>query len=323
MQAIVHDEYGSTDVLRLTEVERPAIEDDEMLVRIRAASLNPYDWHLRTGKPFLFRLLFGLRKPKTGGIGADLAGEVEAVGGAVTQFRPGDEIYGEVEAGALAEYGAVSEDAAARKPTNLTFEQAAAVPMGALTALQALRDKGGIRAGHKVLINGSSGGVGTFAVQIAKSFGAEVTAVCSTRNIQLVRSLGADHVIDYTREDFTTGAERYDLMLDNVGNHSAVACRRVLTGKGVRVATFGSPEHDWFGPVAAMARMAVLSLFVGQKMIPFSAKPRRSDLETLAEMIEMGTITPVIDRTYSLSDSAEAMDYLDEGHARGKVVITI
>ena len=323
MKAIVHDEYGTTDVLRLEDGEKPIIGENDLLVRVRAASLNPYDWHLRTGKPYLFRLFFGLRKPKQRGIGADLAGEVEAVGAGVTRFRPGDEVIAELEAGALAEYAAVPEGSAARKPANLTFEQAAAVPMGGLTALQALRDKGGIQPGQTVLINGSSGGVGTFAVPIAKSFGAEVTAVCSTRNVELVRSLGADHVIDYTREDFTRGDERYDLMLDNVGNHSVTACRRVLTPKAVRVATFGSPEHKWLGPLAAMARMAVVSLFVGQKMIPFSAKVRPEDLETLTEMVEKGTITPVIDRTYGLADTAEAMDYLDEGHARGKVVITI
>ncbi|NNF89682.1 MAG: NAD(P)-dependent alcohol dehydrogenase [Acidimicrobiia bacterium] len=323
MKAIVHDEYGSTDVLKPAEIDTPAIKDNELLVRVRAASLNPYDWHLRTGKPLLFRVLFGLRKPKKRGIGADLAGEVKAVGAGVTQFRSGDEVYGEVEAGALAEYVAVSEDAVALKPTNLTFEQAAAVPMGGLTSLQALRDKGGIRPGQTVLINGSSGGVGTFAVQIAKAFGAEATAVCSTKNIELVRSLGADHVVDYTREDFTKGERRYDLMLDNVGNHSATACRRVLAPKGVRVATFGSPENTWLGPLAAMARMALLSLFVGQKMIPFSAKPRRADFETLTEMIEAGKVSPVIDRTHPLAEAAEAMEYLDAGHARGKVVITI
>lgn len=323
MKAIVHDEYGSTNVLKLAEVEKPVIGENDLLVRVRAASLNPYDWHLRTGKPYLFRLLFGLRKPKQRGIGADLAGEVEAVGAGVTRFRPGDEVFGEVEAGTLAEYAVVPEESAAHKPANLTFEQAAAVPMGGLTALQALRDKGRIQSGHKVLINGSSGGVGTFAVPIAKSFGAEVTAVCSTRNVELVKSIGADHAIDYTREDFTRGEQRYDLMLDNVGNHSATACRRVLTQKGVRVATFGSPEHKWLGPLAAMFRMVVVSLFVGQRMVPFNAKVRTEDLETLAEMIEAGTITPVIDRTYGLAETAEAMDYLDEGHARGKIVITI
>jgi NADPH:quinone reductase-like Zn-dependent oxidoreductase len=323
MRAIIHEEYGSTDVLELAEVEKPTIKDDEILVRVRAAALNPYDWHLRTGKPLLFRILFGLRKPKKRGIGADLAGEVEAVGARVTHFRPGDAVFGEIEAGSLAEYVAVPEKGAAPKPTNLTFEQAAAVPMGGLTALQALRDKGGVRPEHRVLINGSSGGVGTFAVQIAKSFGAEVTAVCSTRNLELVRSLGADHAIDYTREDFTRSDERYDLMLDNVGNHSVTACRRVLTPKGVRVATFGSPENTWLGPIGAMLRMAVVSVFVGQKMIPFSAKVRREDLETLRELIEAGTVTPVIDRTYPLSEAAAAMDYLDEGHARGKVVMTV
>lgn len=323
MRAILNDEYGSTEVLDLRDTDRPDIEDTEMLVRVRAASLNPYDWHLMTGLPMFARLSFGLRRPKATGLGADLAGVVEAVGGKVMAFRPGDEVFGEVVTGSLAEYVAVPEESAAHKPSNLTFEEAAAVPMGGLTALQALRDKGGIQPGHSVLINGSSGGVGTFAVQIAKSFEAEVTAVCSTRNIDLVRSLGADHAIDYTVEDFTTGSRRYDLILDNVGNHSPSKCRRLLSRTGVYVATFGQPEHKWLGPLAQMLRILLLSAVVSQKLIPFNAKTTRQDLETLANLIEAGKVTPVIDRTYPLQDVPAAMDYLEEGHARGKVVITI
>ncbi|NNC92166.1 MAG: NAD(P)-dependent alcohol dehydrogenase [Acidimicrobiia bacterium] len=323
MRAILNDEYGSTEVLDLRDTDKPGIGDTELLVRVRAASLNPYDWHLMTGLPMFARLSFGLQRPKATGLGADLAGVVETVGGKVMAFRPGDEVFGEVVTGSLAEYVAVPEDSAARKPSNLTFEEAAAVPMGGLTALQALRDKGRIKPGHSVLINGSSGGVGTFAVQIAKSFEAEVTAVCSTRNIDLVRSLGADHATDYTEEDFTKSSRRYDLILDNVGNHSPSKCRKLLNRKGVYVATFGQPEHKWFGPLAQMLRILLLSAVVSQKLIPFSAKTTREDLETLTELIEAGKVTPVIDRTYPLRDVPAAMDYLEEGHARGKVVITV
>lgn len=323
MQAIVYREYGSTSVLKLEDIDRPVPQDNEILVRVRAAALNPYDWHWMTGLPLFARLQFGLRKPKANGLGADLAGDVEAIGANVTHFSPGDEVFGEVVTGAFAEYVCVPEDAASLKPATLTFEQAATVPMGGLTALQALRDKGQIQAGHKVLINGSSGGVGTSAVQIAKSFGAEVTAVCSTRNGELVRSLGADHVIDYTREDFTKGDQRYDLILDNVGNHPPSQCRRVMSRQGVYVATFGQPENRWLGPLAVMLRMLLLSPFVSQKLLPFNAKTVRADLETLVELIEAGKVTPVIDRTYPLREVPEAMDYLEEGHARGKVAITV
>jgi len=327
MKAIVYHKYGSADVLQLQEIDKPVVNDDDVLVRVSAASVNPYDWHFMTGRPYIARMLFGLLKPKVNGLGADLAGQVEAVGRNVTQFRPGDEVFGEVDAevpfGAFAEYVCVPEDSVVLKPANLTFEQAAAVPMAALTALQGLRDAGRIQPGQKVLINGASGGVGPFAVQIAKSFGAEVTGVCSSRNVDMVRSIGADHVIDYTREDFTRGGQRYDLMLDNVGNRSLSECRRVLNPKGVYVASFGHPEKRWLGPFARLISMFVLSPFVSQKMVSLSAKRTKEVLLDLKELIEAGKLTPVIDRTYPLSEVAEAIQYLAEGHARGKVVITV
>jgi NADPH:quinone reductase-like Zn-dependent oxidoreductase len=323
MKAIVYKKYGSPDVLQLREIDRPVVKDDELLVRIRAASLNPYDWHFMTGLPYLGRLQFGLLKPKSNGLGADLAGQVEAVGTNVTRFRPGDEVYGEVAAGAFAEYVCVSEDSAVPKPANLTFEQAAAVPMGALTALQGLRDHGRIEQGQQVLINGASGGVGTFAIQIAKSFGAEVTGVCSTRNEDLVRSIGADRVIDYTREDFTKVGQRYDLMLDNVGNRSLSRCRRVLRPKGVYLSSFGQPENLWLGPVAQLLKMMALSPFVSQSLRSFVATPRHEDLLLMNELLAAGKVTPVIDRTYPLTEVAEAFRYLAEGHARGKVAIIV
>ena len=323
MKAIIYDTYGSPDVLQLQEIDKPVVKDDEVLVQVRAASLNPYDWHFMTGLPYLGRLQFGMFKPKANGLGADLAGQVEAVGKNVTRFRPGEEVFGEVETGAFAEYVCVSEDAAVLKPANLTFAQAAAVPMGALTALQGLRDKGQMKAGQKVLINGASGGVGTFAVQIAKLLGAEVTGVCSTRNVDMVRSIGADQVIDYTQEDFTQGRQRYDLMLDNVGNRSLSECRRVLNPKGVYLASFGQPEHLWLGPMAQLLKMAVLSPFVSQRLLTFVATPNNEDLHFLKELLEAGKVTPVIDRSYPLSEVPEAIRYLEEGHARGKVVITV
>jgi len=324
MKAIVYDRYGSPDVLELKEIDKPSANDDELLVRVRAASVNPYDWHFMTGLPHLARMQLGLLKPKTRGLGADVAGEVESVGENVTQFRPGDEVFAGVEAGAFAEYVCVSNDSVMLKPANLTFEQAAAVPMAALTAMQGLRGQGRIEPGHKVLINGASGGVGTFAVQIAKSLGAEVTAVCSTRNVDLVRSIGADHVIDYTSEDFTRGERRYDLILDNVGNRSPSECRRVLNRKGTYLASFGRPENRWLGPMGQLLRMALLSPFVGQKLAPLSSKKRSmEDRLVLRELLEAGKVTSVIDRTYPLSEVAEAMRYLEKGHARGKVVITV
>ena len=333
MKAITFDEYGSPDVLRLQEIDKPVVHEDDVLVRVRAASANPYDWHLLTGKPYLARLQFGLRKPKVRGLGADLAGQVEAVGKNVTQFRPGDEVFGEVngevpgqpllDLSSFGEYVCVSEDSVALKPTNLSFEQAAAVPMAAHTALQALRDRGRVEPGQKVLINGASGGVGTFAVQIAKSLGAEVTGVCSTRKVEMVRSLGADHVFDYSREDFTRAGRRYDLMLDNVGNRSLSECRRILNPKGLYLSSFGKPQSPWLGPLVELLWMTVSSPFVSQRMVGLTVKRTKAVLLDLKALIEAGDVTPVIDRTYPLSEAPEAIRYLEEGHARGKIVITV
>jgi NADPH:quinone reductase-like Zn-dependent oxidoreductase len=288
MQAIVYHEYGASDVLALRDVSRPAVKDGEVLVRVRAASVNPYDWHFMTGLPYFFRMQTGMRRPTVNSIGADLAGEVEAVGANVTQVRPGDEVFGLAETGSFAQYVSVPEASVVLKASNLTFAQASAVPMAGLTALQGLRDIGRVQAGQKVLINGAAGGVGTFAVQLAASFGAEVTGVCSTRNVDMVRSIGADHVIDYTREDFTRGRRRYYLMLDLIGNHAPSACRRVLNPKGVYVASFGLPDRKWLGPGRRLLGMLVVSLFASQKMVTFVAKTSRSDLQFLNELIEDG-----------------------------------
>jgi len=333
MRAITFDRYGSPDVLRLRDIDKPAVRNDGVLVRVRAASVNPYDWHFLTGLPYLARPSFGLLKPKVGGLGADLAGQVEAVGKDVTRLIPGDAVFGEVdgevpgkpvlELGSCAEYVCVSEDSVVLKPANLTFEQAAAVPMAGLTALQGLRDRGRIEAGQKVLINGASGGVGTFAVQIARSSGAEVTGVCSTRNVDMVRSIGADHVIDYTQSDFTRGAQRYDLMLDNVGNRSLGECRRVLARRGVYLSSFGQPDNRWLGPLGRLLKMLALSPFVSHEMVALTVKRTREDLLFLKELLEAGQVTPVIDRTYPLGEVPEAIRYLEEGHAQGKVIITV
>ncbi len=323
MKAIVYEEYGSPDVLELQDTDKPVVKDDELLVRVRASSVNPYDWHWMTGLPYFSRMQFGLFKSKFDGLGADLAGQVEAVGKNVTQFRPGDEVFGGVEIGGFAEYVSVSEESVVQKPANLTFEQAGTVAMAALTALQGLRDVGKVQPGQQVLINGASGGVGTFAVQIAKSLGAEVTGVCSTRNVDMVRSIGADHVVDYTQEDFTRGEQRYDLMLDLIGNRSPSECRRVLNPKGIYAASFGQPDHLWLGPLAQVFRTLLLSPFVSQKMTMFVTKPNQEDMIVLKELFEAGKVTPVIDRTYPLSEVPEAMRYLEEGHAQGKVAITV
>jgi len=322
MKAIVCEEYGSPDVLQLQEIDKPVVNDDGVLVRVRAASANPYDWHFMRGKPYFMRMMIGLLKPKANGLGINLAGQVEAVGKNLTQFHPGDEVFGSGN-GAFAEYVCASEDALVLKPANLTYEQAAAVPAAAFTALQGLRDKGRIQPGQKVLINGASGGVGTFAVQIAKFLGAEVTGVCSTRNVDMVRSIGADQVIDYTHEDFTHGGQRYDLMLDNVGNRPMSECRRVLASNGTYVLVGGPNGGRWLGPLARLLKVLVLSLFVSQKMVPMLTKRNKEDLLVLKELLEAGKVTPVIDRHYKLSEVPEAIRYLEEGHAQGKVVITV
>ena len=323
MKAIVYTKYGPPDVLQLKEVERPTPKENEVLVKIHAASLNAYDWHLLTADIFLVRLMGGgLLKPKNTLLGADIAGRVEVVGRNVKQFRPGDEVFGDIAAwgnGGFAEYVSVPENALAPKPANLSFEEAAAVPMAAVTALQGLRDQGQIQPRQKVLINGASGGVGTFALQIAKSFGAEVTAVCSTRNLDTARSLGADHVIDYTQEDFTQNGQQYDLILAVNGYHPISAYKRALTPQGIYVMAGGSTTQIF----QAMLLGPWMSKNGGKKMGNVSAKQNQKDLVFMKELLEAGKVVPVIDRRYPLSETAEAFRYLGEGHARGKVVISI
>ena len=322
MKAVVYCDYGSPDVLKLEAVERPVPNDTQVLVRVRAASLNPLDWHYMRGTPYIGRLGMGLRKPATTRLGVDFAGTVEAVGKRVTQFKPGDEVFGG-RTGALAEYVIVRENGPiALKPANMTFEQAAAVPVSALTALQGLRDEGKVQPGQKVLINGASGGVGTFAVQIAKALGADVTGVCSTRNVDMVRSLGADRVIDYTKENFTNDARRYDVVLDNVGNHSLSDLRRVMTPHGKYVMV-GGPSGRWLAPLPRAFAALVVSRFVSQDMTTFLAELDPADLAVIRGLIEAGKVTPVIDRRYRLSDVGEAIGYLEAGHARGKVIVTM
>jgi len=326
MKAIVYHDFGSPDVLRLGEIERPVPTDNQLLVRVRAASVNPLDWHYMEGTPYLGRPFeFGLLKPAVTRLGVDFSGTVEAVGKNVTQFKPGDEVFGGKN-GAFAEYVVVPEDrAVVLKPASLTFEQAASLPIAAITALQALRDKGKIQPGQKILINGASGGVGTFAVQIAKSFGAEVTGVCSGRNAEMVRSIGADHVIDYTKEDFTKSGQRYDVIVDNVGNRSLLECRRVLNPNGKYIGIGGGGVNDgrWTGPLVGVMKMLGLSPFVTQEVGMMLAELNKKDLTILADLMQAGKVTPVIDRTYTLSQVPEALRYLEEGHARGKVVIIV
>ena len=317
MKAIIYTKYGSPDVLQFAQVEKPNPRDNEVLVKVHAASANPADWHTMRAKPFLARMANGLLRPKNPRLGADLAGRVEAVGKNVTQFQVGDDVFGELPLdglGSFAEYVCSIEDALALKPAGLTFEQAATVPLAGFTALQGLRDKGKIQAGQKVLINGASGGIGTFAVQIAKSFGTEVTGVCSTRNLELVRSIGADHVIDYTREDFTKKDQRYDLIFDTVGNLSISGCKRVLSPNGIcSVAGFTTMSH-LFG----------VMLFGGAKVgMMETASSNKKDLLFLKDLLDVGKIIPVIDRQYPLSETAEAIRYLETGRAHGKVVIKV
>ena len=327
MNAIVCHHYGSPDVLTLEEVEKPTAGDDQVLIRVRAAAINPLDLHLMRGKPYFTRAFSGLRKPRITRPGRDLAGQVEAVGSTVTRFRPGDEVFGVSTGGTFAEFVCARETKVALKPADVTFEQAAAVPVAAVTALQALRDKGRIQPGQKVLFNGATGGVGTFAVQIAKAFGADVTGVCSTSNVDLVRSIGADHVIDRTREDFTRSAQRFDLILDNVGNRSLSEYRRVLTPEGILVlnggGTLSASAHRGIGPLGRSLVALVSSRFVSQHVVMFLASIDDRDLVALKELMEAGRVTPVVDRCYPLSEVPEALRYLGQGHARGKVVITV
>ena len=323
MKAIIHDRYGSPDVLELQEVEKPDVTDDGVLVRVRAASVNPADWYGMTGIPYVGRALMGLFKPKQRVLGVDFAGTVEAVGEDITEFRPGDDVFGG-RSGAFAEYVCVREErAVVPKPANVTFEQAAAVPIAALTALQGLRDKGQLQPGQRVLINGASGGVGTFAVQIAKVLGAEVTGVCSTRNVDLVRSLGADHVVDYTCEDFTRSDRRYDLLLDVAGSRSWSECKRVLEPHATLVVVGAPKGNRLIGPLSHVVKLRLASVPSSQKAVFFIAKFNKPDMVVPQELLEAGKVTPVIDRRYELSEAADALRYLGEGHAQGKVVITV
>jgi NADPH:quinone reductase-like Zn-dependent oxidoreductase len=327
MKAIVLDRYGPPeDVLTVSDIDEPVVEDSEVLVRVHAASVNPADWHLVRGEPRIARLSFGLRRPKDKVPGCDLAGRVEAIGENVATFQPGDEVFGspfEHGLGAFAERASVSEKLLAAKPANLSLEQAAAVPAAAITALQGLRDHGRIEVGQKALIIGAGGGVGTFAVQIAKQLGAEVTGVCSTAKLEEVRSLGADHVIDYTAEDFTQGEERYDLIFQLAGLQSPSELRRALTPEGTLVLSSGESDGRWIGPLGRVIKAMALSPFVRQKLVTFTVKPNRDDLQVLKAMIEAGNVAPVIDRSYPLSETPEAIRHLEEGHSRGKAVVTL
>jgi len=324
MKAIVQDQYGSADVLRLQEVQKPEVGDDDVLLRVHAAGVHIGDWHVMTGEPRLMRIMgFDFRAPKACVRGMDVAGSVESVGKNVTRFQAGDDVFGICD-GSFAEYACARADKLAPKPTNLTFEQAAAVPTSACTALQALRGPGEIQPGQTVLINGASGGIGLFAVQIAKSLGAEVTGVCGTRNVDMVRSIGANHVIDYTQEDFTQGGPRYDFILDNVGNHSLSATRRALTPTGKLQSNGGGHASGrWVGSLGSVIKVAAVSRFVRQQLGPTIKLPNRKDLLVLKGLIDGGTVTPVIDGTYPLSGTLEALGHVGEGHARGTVVITV
>jgi NADPH:quinone reductase-like Zn-dependent oxidoreductase len=321
MKAIVYRRYGSPDVLRLEEVDKPVPKDGDVLVRVRAASVNPLDWHLLRGKPYIVRPTSGWRRPKRNIPGVDVAGVVEAVGRDVTLVKPGDEVFGE-KTRACAEYVCGPERLFVHKPANLTLEQAAAIPVGGVTALQALREKGGIQAGQHVLINGASGGVGTFAVQLAKIFGADVTGVCSTANVELVRSLGADQVVDYTREDFTRGRQKYDLIIDNAGSRSLMAMRRALAPGGTAVIV-GASKGNWIGPIVRMLVGKQLSRFGNKTFTSMLTDIEREDLLFLKDLVEAGKVTPVIDRRYALSEVPDAIRYLETMHARAKVIITV
>lgn len=321
MKAIVCHFYGSPDFLRCEGVEKPIAGDNEVLIKVCAASANPLDWHLKKGS-YLLRPMTGLQKPKDPRVGVDVAGQVEAIGRNVTQFKPGDAVFGSCH-GAFAEYACTSESDLVMKPENVTFEQAAAVPVAAYTALQGLRDTGKIQPGQKVLINGASGGVGTLTVQIAKWLGADVTGVCSARNVDLVRSIGADQVIDYTREDFTESGQRYDLIFDLVGNHSLSAYRNVLNPKGIYIGAGVLGERLGIGIVTGLIKVMVLSRFVSQELVSFMARRSKEDLITMHELMKTGKVTPVIDRRYNLSEVPEAIRYLEQGHARGKIIITV
>jgi NADPH:quinone reductase-like Zn-dependent oxidoreductase len=323
MKAIVRDTYGSPDVLELRDIDKPHIADEEVLIHAHAAGVGRDVWHVMTGLPYPIRLAgYGLRAPKNPVIGSDVAGVVEAVGKNVSRFQPGEEVFG-IGKGSYAEYVCAREDKLAPKPASLTFEQAAVLAISGLTALQALRDHGKVRPGQEVLVIGASGGVGTYAVQLAKAFGAHVIGVCSTKKVDTVRSIGADHVIDYTREDFAEGDQRYDLILDIGGNSTLARLRRALTPEGTLVIVGGEGGGRWLGGTDRQLRAMMLSPFVGQKLGTFVSKENHEDMFVLKELIESGKVTPIIDRTYPLSEVPEAIRYLEGGHARGKVIITV
>ena len=322
MKAIVYCDFGGPEVLKLADIAKPVPNDDQVLIKVRAVSVNPYDWHFMRGEPYVMRMGTGLRKPKSTRLGVDFSGTVDAVGKNITQFKPGDEVFGG-RTGAFAEYVVISEKNLIPMPENVTFEQAGAVQIAGLTALQGLRDHGKLKSGERVLINGASGGVGTFAVQIGKTLGAHVTGVCSTRNVDLVRSLGADHVVDYTKEDYTKGGERYDLILDMVGNHGLLANRRALTPTG-RYVMVGGSKGRWIAPLDTIIRALVLKPFVKQELGFMMSEIDRGDLLLLRDLMEQGKVTPAIDRRYNgLAEVPQAIAYLEEGRARGKVVVAI
>jgi len=322
MKAVVYRCYGSPDVLAFEDIEKPTPADNELLIKVVAAAVNPLDWHFMRGTPYLLRLMSGLGAPDGAGLGVDFAGTIEAVGSKVTRFKPGDAVFGGGN-GAFAEYLIIGEDGAlALKPADVSFEQAASVPIAAVTALQALRDIGKLQPGQRVLINGASGGVGTFAVQIAKSMGAEVTGVCSTRNVQMVLSIGADYVFDYKKEDYTESGQQYDLIIDMVSNHSLTANRRALKPGGIFVIV-GGGKGNWLGPMMTPIKALMLSLFVDQEFVMILAELRRDDVKVLADLMQAGKVTPVIDSRYQLSELKAAIEHSEEGHTRGKIIIEV
>jgi NADPH:quinone reductase-like Zn-dependent oxidoreductase len=324
MTAVVYCDYGTADVLKVMEITKPVPKDNQVLVRVRAASLNPYDWHFLRGTPYIMRLGIGLRKPSSTRLGVDFAGTVEAVGKDVTQFKVGDEVYGG-KGGAFAQYICANEKSVVAKPSNISFEEAGSVHIAGHTALLALRDHGKVQAGQKVLINGASGGVGTFAVQLGKALGAHITGVCSTRNVEMVRSLGADEVIDYTKQDFANNGKQYDVILDNVPNHSLADCRRALTanGKYIMIGGGGPEDGKVIGPFARVIKIMLTKPLVSQQMEMMMSDPQHEDMVYLRDLMQSGKVKPVIDRTYKLEQIADAMRYLETGHARGKVVLTV